>query len=411
MTPLFYLMVLCLPFSIGGWSIEIAGVEFHPYIIMVVSLFPVALVMAGTGYAKLQVRLIDWLIAALALSFLATTLITETDRSGWRLAFRALFVPIASYLICRVSIRSEGVYRRAISAAGIGFVILAGGTLLTFIEQRVRPFVFSMPPIGVATLLMMGLVYLLYQRHVNSIVRLLGTTFFGVAFLVTLSRVYLLAVLVSPILNFACRRWLVLVWSVVLSTALIVTLAFTYGADLSQYSAAGTEGQDTVERMVAWRHIERAMLGRAFVYRESLQKLDDNLVFGGGIRVGDFQVTPHNFNVEWLEYGGVLGYLLFAAVFLANASSAAKFQNRDVELSVLNLILLIIILNSLTNGFMHGVMPFAAFILLGMTQARISLLTTAKDARQKPRRRREEYSRFAGRKRHAMSPEPRARTD
>lgn len=370
MVYLFYAMLFSLPFSVGGWSVEFLGVTFHPYTLMVVALFPLAVFLVATGFAAYQVRLIDWVILALALSFLASTLLSEPDKAGWRIAFLALFIPITSYFVCRVFITSEEVYRRSVVAIGLGLLVFAVATVAVFAQTGTRPFVFEMPPIGVATLLVMGLIYSLYHSGPWNALRVGRVGLFGTALVLTFSRVYLLLAVTSPVLRWALRRWLVFIWAAMFAATLILTLAFTYGADLSRFSTDAAEGQNTMERLFGWEHIERAMLGRAFVYRESLADLPTHLVFGEGISVGEYQVTPHNFNVEWLKYGGVLGYLLYVGVFMANAVSAARRARHDGEMLVLSLAVLVVVLNSLTNGFMHGVMPFAAFLLIGMTQAR-----------------------------------------
>lgn len=374
MVVILYIMLACLPLSVGGWSIELVGVTFHLYTFLLMATLPVAMLSVVFGVSNYRFTQLDWLIFALAMVFLVSTFVGGSDTAGWRITFHALFVPIASYFVCKVFVTNLARFGRALFALMVGIAALSVATILEFVRTGTRPFVFEMPPIGVATILVFGLLYSLFKEKEGKLTLRTGLlVLVAPAFVLTFSRVYLLFVLVSPIILRFLRKRLMLVWLAFFVVSMLATLTVTYGIDFSSVRVSEPANHNTSERLASSEAFVRAVVGRAYVYRESLEGLPSHILFGEGISVGEYQVTPHNFNVEWLQYGGVLGYLTYLSVFLLHVRRVSRVIEEDKNILALNLALLAVIVNGLTNGFMHGVMPYVGFIIIGLSEAKLAI--------------------------------------
>ena len=119
---------------------------------------------------------------------------------------------------------------------------------------------------------------------------------------------------------------------------------------------------------------KEALYWRAFSYHEGIANFSSAPVFGVGLYKGEVYVTRHNFHVEWLEYGGIVGYLLYTGSFLLHFLSFSAYATFDRFIAINLLILLVILSNSFTNGFMHGIMPYIAFVIIGFNEARRKMI-------------------------------------
>lgn len=371
---LFCLMLFLLPLSAGGFEFEIGVVTFHPYTFMVVAMLPLALWRTMWHPAKFGFRAQDAIILLLAASYFSSTLLADDVMQSGRLAFHSLFIPIVTYGICKALISSEKEYQIAIRILLGSITLFAMMTIYEFLKTSVRPFVLDIPPIGVATLLIVPVIHAGYVKEYRRGWRFIQIIVTGTALVCTMSRIYLLGVIVSPILRRLLRTWVVWVWGVMLAGTLLLTLFATYLMRVDYSSLRTTEGQDTIERIYEFSHIERALSGRILVYRDALKKFEKKLVFGTGLEAGEYQITTHNFHIEWLQYGGLIGYLLYVSVFMAHATAIRTQVKNDPHLLTNNLLLLLIMLNSVTNGFMHGIMPYVAYLLMGLSEARVNIL-------------------------------------
>jgi hypothetical protein len=372
---LFCLMLFMLPLSAGGFEFEIGVVTFHPYTFMVVAMLPLVLWRIIWHPAKFGFRTQDAMILLLAASYFSSTLLADDVMQSGRLAFHSLFIPIVTYLICKALISSEKEYQLALKILLVAICLFGLVTIYEFLKTFVRPYVLDIPPIGVATLLIVPVIYSIYVKGYGKVWRFIQMIVTGTALVLTMSRIYLAGAIASPILRRLLRSSVVWVWGGMLAGTLLITLSVTYLVKVD-YSALrrSTEGQQTMERIYEISHIERALAGRILVYRDALKKFEKNLVFGTGLEAGEYQITTHNFHVEWLQYGGLIGYLLYVLVFMTHAVAMRRHIINDSYLLANNLLLLLIMLNSVTNGFMHGIMPYVAYLLMGLSEARINIL-------------------------------------
>lgn len=367
-------MLLTLPLSHGVVEFELGIVTFHLYTFFAVILFPFALWRMVTKPENFGFRGQDLAILLLAFSYLQSTLLSDSLVQSGRLAFHALFIPIVSYVLAKALVTSEKKYKLAFKFLIAGTLYFSLATIYVYVTTRLRPFVFDIPPIGVATLLVIPVIYFIYNKDKWVLTK---KGMFGLslsALILSFSRAYLLLIIITPAIVKFLKSRVMFIWLTMFISTLFMTIIFTYSvADFSAITSKG-EGQDTASRVFSLSHIERALVGRAYVYKLALQDFDKNIAFGEGMSVGDTQVTPHNFHVEWLKFGGIFGYLFYALVFLLHAKSIAPHLKNDNYLIINNLILLLIMVNSVTNGFMHGVMPYAAFIIMGLSEARLNFI-------------------------------------
>lgn len=77
----------------------------------------------------------------------------------------------------------------------------------------------------------------------------------------------------------------------------------------------------------------------------------------------------HNFHLEWLASVGLVGYLLIIAFVVRHFEGTRQLGAVKPYVTANLYFVLVVLLNGLTNGVMHGVMPYLMFISLGLTAA------------------------------------------
>jgi hypothetical protein len=134
-------------------------------------------------------------------------------------------------------------------------------------------------------------------------------------------------------------------------------------------------GEDKVqissERITNPDHWRYTLYNRAVAFEGGLQSFMDNPIFGQGLYASFGGTTQHNFNIEWLEYGGVVGYVLFLAFFMGHVVRAAPYTARDPVLQTNLTLLLGVLSNALFNGIMHGFIALVVFLVVGLSEARV----------------------------------------
>ncbi|MBU1404950.1 MAG: hypothetical protein KKE82_01765, partial [Proteobacteria bacterium] len=250
-----------------------------------------------------------------------------------------------------------------------------------FLKTFSRTIVLDMNPIDFSTLCIVGILYLLYVRgfkKLSVIVMLLSLVVF---LFINLARAYLLALFISPLLYLVIRKGK----AAFLMTCLLGgTLAFTVflAANVDYFRVYESQtirgeavhGFDRITKLTYWK---QTLYGRGLHFKEGLREFTKAPIVGQGMRTGKSKYswehtyfTWHSFNLEWLVFGGIVGYLLYSAVLLSSFRAAGKYARQDKMAATILLAITLILINSATNGIMHGMMPYAVFILLGFSQSR-----------------------------------------
>jgi hypothetical protein len=376
----FCFVLFCLPL-IKAFEFEVNIITFSPYTIGLLALLPFACFRAFQRYTLYGLRPVDFAIAILGLTFFQSTLLSDDIiRSGF-LAFHALFIPFVSYFIVKIMIQSENQFRAAIFSLQTGVFLFSIATILMYAQQGQRPFVFNIPPIGVATLCCMAIVQLLFGYARWNSMRIIGLLTAFTALAVTFSRVYILLICISFIIIRLTRsRWVVPMWLATLVVTLIMTIMVSAMINPKGLPMKAATSVNTWERITDPESYARALSGRVYSYRMAFDDFLKNPMFGTGMQKGEgMMITPHNFHVEWLTYGGMFGYIVYAAVFLLHVMGIRRAIRKDRWLTANLAAVFIVLMNSLTNGFMHGIMPCIAFILMGFNEARFNVLNKALD--------------------------------
>ncbi len=367
-------MLAVLPMSQGFIKFELGIVTFTMYTFLVVFLFPFAVFRLLRNPQLFGFKALDVIILLLALTFFQSTILSDTMIVSGRMAFHALFIPIASYFVVKVFITNNKEFFASINVVISSMLVFSVITIYVFVTTHERVEVFGLPSISVATLLVVLLVYSIYVRDAMWVPRILLIPVSLAAFLTAMPRVYMLLTMISPVVLRLLKRHLFMMWLWMIFVTLIITIVFSYlFSNLGLQVNWSGAGNNSVDRLLDFDQYIRAFASRALVYKGAIGEFYDNVVFGTGIKLGELQVTPHNFHVEWLQYGGTVGYFLYSMVFLVHAKSVAAYVKVDRELLVLNLLLFVILVNSLTNGFMHGIMPYVAFLIMGLSESRVNL--------------------------------------
>jgi O-antigen ligase len=116
------------------------------------------------------------------------------------------------------------------------------------------------------------------------------------------------------------------------------------------------------------------LYGRARLFAVGLEEFTKAPIFGNGLHrdVASFkgrEVIWHNFHVEWLEYGGLIGYTLYVGLLVLHfrgVSRAARFHR---ALAVNLTVVFTILVNGLTNSFTAGISPVLGFLFMGLNRA------------------------------------------
>ena len=371
----FCIMLFCLPL-IRAFEFEINIVTFSIYTIELLGLFFVSIGRAILTRVPYGFRPVDIAIIVLGLTFFQSTLLSDDIlRSGF-LAFHALFIPFASYFVVKAVIHTERQFRVAILALQIGLFLFSIATVLIYGQQGQRPFVFNIPPIGVATLCSMAIVQLLFGYAKWNVLRTIALMMACLALVVTFSRVYLFLIGLSfVVIRLTRSRWVVRMWSTTLGITLILTIMVTVMMNPRILPTKVNVNVNTWERITDPASYTRALSGRVYNYKLALADFLKNPMFGTGIQKGEgLMITPHNFHVEWLAYGGMIGYVVYASVFLLHVMGIRRELRTDRWLAANLATMFIVLMNSLTNGFMHGIMPCVAFVLMGLNEARLNMV-------------------------------------
>jgi hypothetical protein len=284
-------------------------------------------------------------------------------------------------------IHTERQFRGALFALQIGLFLFSIATVLMFVQQGQRPFVFNIPPIGVATLCCMAIMQLMFGYvHWNAL-RIITLLAACLAIVVTFSRVYLLLTCLSfVVVRLTRSRWVVHMWLSTLGITLILTIMVTVMINPRVLPTKVNVNVNTWERITDPDSYTRALSGRVYNYRAALKSFLKNPIFGTGIQtVEGTMITPHNFHVEWLAYGGMIGYAVYASVFLFHVVGIRREVRTDRWIVANLATVFIVLMNSLTNGFMHGIMPCIAFVLIGLNEARLNMVRNDVKAGEKKR--------------------------
>lgn len=353
---------------------EIGIITFNPYTMGILVLGVYTLYLAAVGKKRLITSQVDWIILGLSVSYLVSTLHSETLVLSGFLAFHAIFIPVVSYFVFKFMVRTEQQFRQVVFFLVFGIVAFAVFALLQFNPSR-RLLVASVPPISAAAMFTTTLIFiagLSWWRKMPGFFALLAS-FAGL--LSTYARGYLVLLLIIPfVIKYISKGKALRLMVVFLVVSLFGTLLVSYNQELFRPAAYDRTKERTFSRLTNINMWKGSIYGRAYVWADGFSEFLKRPLIGRGMYRPEEHNVRHNFHVEWLEYGGIIVYVLYCMVFITHFRRMRLLGRSDryIRLSLTGIFLLLA--NGLTNSFTIGVSTYLGFILMGMNEARRSIL-------------------------------------
>lgn len=373
------LIVFSLPFSLGVLQVEIGIITFSPYTMGVIGALCVA--FAGVLFGQLRFRPVpeDLLALLLGFSFLLSTLGAKDITEGGYLAFHGVFIPIVTYFVVKILVRTPEQYRKIIIAFVAGITVFALYGLIQFALQPQRLKILNMSSISAAALMTSALIVVFYSGWWRHVLGKLTVLLLLPALVTTFARGYLVLLLLTPLFYVVFRRGRgVMFISVMLIGSLIGTLIFSQMPGVFEPGNADRGAEQTAERLTDLDYWKQALYGRAIHYAEGLEKFAESPILGNGFHMGSDKqgvraIVWHNFHVEWLEYGGLMGYLLYILLLFVHFSGVSR-RAKFYKLVAVNLTVMVtILLNGLTNSFTAGLSPYIGFFFMALNRVSAQL--------------------------------------
>lgn len=365
------LVIAWLPFSRGVAQFEIGVITLNPYVLGMFALSMLAILRIIISGVRYQFSRVDLLVILISILYFISTVMSDDVISSGYLAFHAIFVPVISYFVCKSFLKTEEDINKAIMFFIVSVVVFSAIAVIQFATTGKRVEMLGMPFIGVATLTTTGLILIFGTRQWKKPLWLVAASIVLLGVVVSFSRMYLVIILLAPWMY----RWIrqgkakVLI-SIVLFSTLIGTLLISINPEPFKPTHFDRSLERSFERITSIDYWKGSIYGRAFSYHSGLERFIESPLIGHGLQKGEVNVTTHNFPVEWLEYSGLVGYFLWVYLFYLHYKRLNKAALDDKYIATGLLTVIIILLNSVTNGFMHGVIPTIAFIIIGINEAR-----------------------------------------
>lgn len=371
------LIVASLPFSMGVLQFEVGIVTLNPYTLGITAAGLVAIIGCAMGAFRFRGGAEDVVIALLGASFLLSTLRAPDIVEAGYLAFHGVFIPIATYFAVKTLIRTTEEYHKVLVSFVAGATGFALYGLVQFLQNPQRLFVLDLPPISAAALMTAALIVVIYFDWWRRPLGLVSAFALFAGLLATFSRGYLVLLLLTPLFFRMFRRGHATKAMVgMLAASLVGTLLLVQSYEMFQVRVAEQEQkqEQTAQRITEVEFWMSSLYGRARYYALGLEEFAKSPIIGNGFHKGfasrdGAAVVWHNFHVEWLEYGGIAAYLLYAAVFILHFRGVARAARYQPAFAVNLTVLFTILVNGLTNSFTAGISPTLGFLFMALDRA------------------------------------------
>ena len=379
------LILAWLAFDGGPIKASIGAATFTPFMAgsLILALIVAARVLVGGK--RFPFSSTDLGILLLLLTYSVSTSLAEILIDSGYLAVHGLLVPACIYFGVKGLASTPGELRRALGWLLGGLVAFCfAATVAAALGFASRRSTLGRDAIAVATIGVTVVCYLLYGFRSAPWMRVLGS-FVGVAPIIALlARGYMVGLVLSGFIHAAIRRgWALTLLLVFLVSTLGTTAFFTLNPEPFRPHSYSFAKENTEERVTNPEYWKAGIYSRLVIFQSSAEDFRAHPIFGTGLyRGAEGGATTHNFHWEWLQYGGIFGYVSYLFIFISHFYRMGKIapQNKIVAASLT--LLLLILANGLMNGFMHGVMPVFAFIAMGIAEAEAATETEEEPAAQ-----------------------------
>jgi hypothetical protein len=381
------IVMALLPYIKGLLQFEVWVITFSPYSVGLIILGCYCLSAAILGRRPYRLEAFDGWLVTLCLFFLVSTLTSADLFNSGYLAFHVIFLPVLAYFVVKLLVDTPEKYQVSFKFLLYGIVTFSLLCIPEYVLLPGRVTIFNVPPVSIATLAILPLLYFFYDDKSPSLLRWVSILSCLTSLFLTFSRVYLISLALSPLFMAAIRRGRA---RLLMSATMLFTLAITLLVTLNvppaairsfddiriaaKLDKAYAEDEASAERLVNPTHWLKSMEMRALIFRANFEYFLRNPVTGSGLRMGEVLVTSHNVHLEWLEFGGVMGYVICFGIFYCYFGMFQQHAVKDRSLATNLLVVYIILVNGLTNGFMHGYFPYLAFTVFGFSCVRRDML-------------------------------------
>lgn len=368
------LIVCIVPFHVALFSFEVGIITFNIYTlgIVVLTVFALAKIAVGAS-GRYHFNQLDMVILSMSLMYFFTTIFANDLVTTGFLAFNAIFIPVLSYFVLKVRIQSIEQYTTLLVLLVASTIVFAVFGVAEHVKTGQRIESLMGTPIGAGTILMYASVVLLFVKHKWWVITLPFLGIVVAALIWTYSRAYLVVLLLSPVLYWLIsRKKASLIFIMVVVASMLLTYAsLMMHAVSSAHDEKFRQESESAARVTDTGQYTASAARRAAAWRLGLEVFYENPVIGAGLHGISAQrrVGYHNNLVEWLAYGGVLGFLLHILLLGNQFRRFDKLKARNPYIAVNLLVLLAILINGFANGLTHGVMPLITYLILGMNEA------------------------------------------
>jgi hypothetical protein len=369
------LIVASLPFSLGVLQTEVGVVTLNPYTLGIIGAGIFALSRVVLGTVRLRAGPEDLVVLLLGGTFLLSTLLAEDIIEAGFLAFHGVFIPIVTYFVIKTLVRRPDEYRKVLVAFVSGVTAFAAYGLIQFAQNPQRLYILDLPPISAAALMTAALIIIIYSDWWRRPVGLLAGLVLLASLITTFSRGYMVLLVLTPLFFRLFKRGhATKLIAGMLAASLVGTLLFVKSYELFYVEELSREKEQTAERVTDLQYWMASLYGRARYYSIGLEEFGKSPIVGNGFHKGFEQaegpaVVWHNFHVEWLEYGGLLAWLLYVSVLIAHYRGTSRSGRPHPAVAVNLTIIFTILLNGLTNSFTAGISPTLGFLFMGLNRA------------------------------------------
>lgn len=366
-----------IPYLRGPVEIEIGIITFYLTSISILFAFLVSILAIVTNKKHLPANYTDISVLSVCMLYFVSTFLSENIADSGYIAFNALFMPALIYFTLRILVSNHDEYMRVFVFFVLGMTLGGLFRILYTLEAMQRVDVMGLSPIGGAGLATVSILLTYYTLFKEGIIWKVITLINIIALLCTVSRVYLVIILASFVLIKLVKAGKsLLIITAFFVCGLIMTALLAYNADLFYTEGHDKTQERSMERVVNpdfWSH---SLYGRALAYHAAFERFEKSPIVGNGFDRS--HKVNHSLHAEWLEYGGIIGYLVYLHLFLAHFARVKRASIKDKYVAATTLAIIVVLTNSLFNPFTLGVAPFLVFILMAMNECRLSFTDSNK---------------------------------
>lgn len=361
------LLFVAFPYSRGFFQFEIANVTFSPFSFGCLLIGFYLFIKFLTGNAKLKITAFDFVYIALIAFYTITTMTAHNFSKTGYLYLHGLIIPFICYYIVRLSNFNADQLYGLWSHFTFSALVFMSLFVVYSLASPGRSLFLRMTPIDIATLSYAFVSYYYFNKG-----KKFGRFFLFIsiiALILTFSRTYIVCLVLLPLFKrYLTSRNAVFLTHCFFIVSLLFTVIVSVQVDVNIMDSVSKDeyvaNEKNQGRLYSADNWKRAFLGRFRSFAFALEDIKENPMLGAGLDFGNKSST-HNFHLEWLQSSGIVGYVLFYLLFILFFRRLSPFLNTDPFAKCIYVTIIVVFINGLMNGVLHGIMPKLNMILMG----------------------------------------------